>query len=423
MQKLLLLFGAVLLSVGANAQTRILFLGNSYTAVNSLPSLVYELAAAAGDTIVVDSNTPGGYTFNAHSTNATTLAKIASQDWDFVVLQEQSQIPSFSPGQVANDCYPYAQILVDSIRANNPCTEPVFYMTWGRKFGDQNNCASFPPVCTYDGMQWQLRRSYLELSQLHQATVAPVGMAWHTSIQADSALNLYTGDNSHPNIYGSYLAACTFYATFFEQTPVGNTYVPSGITAAEATFLQNAAANTVLDSTIHWRIGANQVGSNFVWLSSGNTIDFINQSVNATDYAWDFGDGNFSTQENPTHTFLNNGIYSVEMIASSACGVDTVTETFQVGPVGIEVYKESMEMKIFPNPASSILNVILTLPSSEQLVYSIYDISGRNLLHSTAVHGGGTKINQIAIDALAPGTYLLQVVGKKTQVQSTFIKQ
>ena len=42
---------------------------------------------------------------------STSLAKIASDTWDFVVLQDQSQYPAFSDAQVATDVYPYAEIL------------------------------------------------------------------------------------------------------------------------------------------------------------------------------------------------------------------------------------------------------------------------------------------------------------------------
>ena len=51
------------------AQTKnVLFLGNSYTGVNNLPLLTYNLALSLGDTINYDSNTPGGYTYQGHST-------------------------------------------------------------------------------------------------------------------------------------------------------------------------------------------------------------------------------------------------------------------------------------------------------------------------------------------------------------------
>ena len=139
--------------------TSILWLGNSYTGTNNLPGTFRQLSLAAGDSVDHDSYTPGGYTFEGHSTNATTLNKIAEEPWDFVVLQEQSQRPSFPPAQVANEVYPYAEILVDSIRSNHECTEPLFYMTWGRRAGDQQNCQFYPPLCTYAGMQQRLRES------------------------------------------------------------------------------------------------------------------------------------------------------------------------------------------------------------------------------------------------------------------------
>lgn len=52
------------------------------------------------------------------------------------------------------------------------------------------------------------------------------------------------------------------------------------------------------------------------------TVDFNNQSLNADNYAWDFGDGGFSNDQNPTHTFPGNGIYTVTLTANSVCGTD-----------------------------------------------------------------------------------------------------
>src|SRR6056297_3672970 len=97
-----------------------LFLGNSYTYSNGgVPQMTGEIAASLNDTLITDQNTPGGYTLQQHSENATSLSKIAAQNWDFVVLQEQSQMPSFPPAQVEADVYPYAEILCDSIYTND----------------------------------------------------------------------------------------------------------------------------------------------------------------------------------------------------------------------------------------------------------------------------------------------------------------
>src|SRR5688572_23871736 len=79
----------------SSAQTtrRVLFLGNSYTGFNNLPQLISDAALSAGDSLIFDSNTPGGYTLEAHSLDPVSLGKIATGGWDYVVLQGQSQEP------------------------------------------------------------------------------------------------------------------------------------------------------------------------------------------------------------------------------------------------------------------------------------------------------------------------------------------
>ena len=316
-----------LLSFG-QLKKEVLFIGNSYTYYNNLPDLVNEIALSFGDTLMHESSTPGGSNFNAHSTNAQTLNKINQQQWDYVVLQAQSQELSFSPFQVASDSYPYAEILVDSIFANSSCTEPLFFMTWGRKYGDQSNCQFYPPVCTYLGMQQRLRENYLDMSFLHNASCSPVGMAWKKFIEIDSTLNLYSSDNSHPSIYGSYLAACTFYSSIFKKSAVGSTYWPNAIDSASAYILQQIGSSTVLDSLGVWNV----FNADFGFQQYNDSISFTNLSSNYESVFWDFGDGITSTDENPTHKFTLNGSYTVILTAftNAACIQDTQTISITV---------------------------------------------------------------------------------------------
>lgn len=53
------------------------------------------------------------------------------------------------------------------------------------------------------------------------------------------------------------------------------------------------------------------------------TVSFVNQSVNATSYFWEFGDGTTSIEKNPKHEYLSNGTYSVRL---TAIGVTCSTE-------------------------------------------------------------------------------------------------
>ena len=63
------------------------------------------------------------------------------------------------------------------------------------------------------------------------------------------------------------------------------------------------------------------------------TIVFQNNTVGGVSYQWDFGDQNTSSQEAPTYTYQDNGIYEVSLIASNDCGQDTSVQTVTTGIV------------------------------------------------------------------------------------------
>ena len=204
----------------------VLFIGNSYTAVNDLPNWVRLVGASQGDTFEVVSFAPGGRTFQGHSQDPQLLMLIQQKNYDAVILQEQSQLPSFPLNQVKTDCYPYAKSLVDSIRANNPFAKIIFYMTWGRKNGDVQNCSSWPPVCTFNGMNQLLHDRYLQMAKDNFTWVAPVGSVWR-DIRDSTSINLYQGDGSHPSPEGTHLAALTIYQTLFKKKINGNCFIGS----------------------------------------------------------------------------------------------------------------------------------------------------------------------------------------------------
>jgi PKD repeat protein len=65
-------------------------------------------------------------------------------------------------------------------------------------------------------------------------------------------------------------------------------------------------------------------------IKAGMKITFTNTSKNATEYLWDFGDGNSSNTENPTHTYLKSGSYNVLLTAKNASSSDIETITIAV---------------------------------------------------------------------------------------------
>jgi PKD repeat protein len=68
----------------------------------------------------------------------------------------------------------------------------------------------------------------------------------------------------------------------------------------------------------------------FTSSANGSTVDFTNTSLNATSYIWNFGDSSNSTDENPSHTYLNDGVYTVTLLATNNCGTTILEQTVVV---------------------------------------------------------------------------------------------
>ncbi|MCR9173016.1 MAG: PKD domain-containing protein [bacterium] len=394
-QTLLILFSCFSLFSFSQDSASVLFIGNSYTAYNNLPQMVEDLAASLGDVVVKDANTPGGATFEMHSNNATNYALINSQAWDYVVFQGQSQEPSFPDAQVNSQTLPYVMELADSVYASNFCTEVMYYMTWGRENGDPQ----WQPISTYEGMQARLRSAYLRFADSVQGSVSPVGVAWKHVRDNYPGIQLYTADESHPSIHGSYLAACTFYTSIFRKPCTGATYT-MGIDPTIAGQLQAAADFVVLDSLDRWnlhdQVAHTQADFGFTVGANGE-VSFDNLSTKAQSYSWDFGDGQTSSDENPVITYNSNGTYTVTLTATSECNVDIIT--YQVDVQTASLQEGALQIASLKSLGNGKFEVISNI-TIEQI--EISDAAG-NRIHSISN-------NSIDLSQCAAGLYLVRVM-------------
>jgi hypothetical protein len=365
-------------------QIDVLFIGNSYTGANDLPNSFRQLALSLGDTVSVASVTPGGYTFQGHSVYTATLDAIASQPWDFVVLQEQSQIPSFPIEQVEQISFPFATQLVAAILANDSCTQPVFYMTWGRQNGDADNCDTWPPVCTYEGMQALLRERYLQMAFDNDAFAAPAGVAWKNLRDQYPMLNLYVGDGSHPSVAGTYVVANTMYATMFRASTVGASFT-MGLAADTALIIQGIASTTVLDSLSTWNIGVSDPDASFT-LETFDSCELMFHPASPGAHFWDFGDGSTSEASDPFHLFASGDpVVTVTHTVTDACG-RTATFAVEINAcaVGIADHGAMNGLRIHP-VGDGLLKI--TNPSHVRGNLVLMDGMGRRATQTTGTDG------------------------------------
>jgi hypothetical protein len=191
---------------------RVLFLGNSYTYVNDLPAVFVELARSAGKNAETGMVASGGETLAEHAASAESIGAIRGSRWQFVVLQEQSEIPSVEALR-QSEMYPAARSLAEVIRAAG--ATPVLLETWAHRDG-------WPDYhLDYAGMQAGIDQGYLALAGQLGVGVATAGEAWLAALRQEPNIGLWQADGSHPSKAGTYLAACVLYARIFGASPVG----------------------------------------------------------------------------------------------------------------------------------------------------------------------------------------------------------
>ena len=256
------------MSVSAWATSDILMLGNSYTSFNQLHSVVTQVFQAGGEEPEVYALTSGGLTLADHAIRAQDkgsswheMLVSDNKQREWVILQDQSQIPSFpqhnSDWQASyNGALTLNDIIIDA-QANT-----LFFLTWGRLHGDASNPDTNPDFLT---MQENLTEGYFAYqaatsTETRTTWIAPVGFAF-ADIYFDGVADkkdptdpgtlfaqLYNADGSHPSAYGTYLAATVFYATITGKTPIGLA-LPKQIEKKIGHRLQVAADTAVFGST------------------------------------------------------------------------------------------------------------------------------------------------------------------------------
>lgn len=185
----------------------VLFVGNSYSF--GVPKAFAKLAKERGRSVRVGHATYGGWTLKRHAANQPTLRKIREGRWDVVVLQEQSEIPAWSPVERDTAMFPPLRALVTEVRHLGAL--PILYQTWGRRDGAKGHLGD-----DFHAMNARLRAGYQAAAQnAGGLIVVPVGDAWEREFSADNAPNLYMEDGSHPSALGNELIGKVFYKAFF----------------------------------------------------------------------------------------------------------------------------------------------------------------------------------------------------------------
>jgi hypothetical protein len=153
------------------------------------------------------------------------------------------------------------------------------------------------------------------------------------------------------------------------------------------------------------------------------TVKFTNSSVNGITYLWDFGDGQTSTDENPTHLYAQNGTYNVCLTAFGDCDDNTTChDVLAHNSVGIdELGRNSIE--IYPNPAKNYLTVEASAVDGNVLSIEISNISGQVVMDKALNDFNGYAKVQLDVSGLTKGVYFVKVFNSEVTTTKRLVVQ
>lgn len=122
------------------------------------------------------------------------------------------------------------------------------------------------------------------------------------------------------------------------------------------------------------------------------TVNFTQYSIGSTNWGWDFGDSNVSTQQSPTHTYTSPGTFVVQLFVDNGCSYDTTTQVITVFPSPIVAFDWAPDSVCanepfqFTNLTANTANIVWTFGDGTGSVLSnpVHTYAGTGTYNVTA---------------------------------------
>ncbi|HCK21158.1 MAG TPA: hypothetical protein DHW15_03055 [Bacteroidetes bacterium] len=151
---------------------------------------------------------------------------------------------------------------------------------------------------------------------------------------------------------------------------------------------------------------ADALKADFIAAGADGTFDFVDMSDSATEWFWDFGDGNNSTEANPTHTFATSGSYEVCLTITNENNC-TATECRQISvSTALDGSIEEESIRLFPNPAHDYVTIETGTTAASMV--TLINITGQ-VVSNWQVNGAMTTI---PLTDIPSGSYILQITNE-----------
>ena len=153
------------------------------------------------------------------------------------------------------------------------------------------------------------------------------------------------------------------------------------------------------------------------------TAQLTNTSTDATSYFWDFGDGNTSTDPNPTHVYADTGDYVITLTVTGPCGTDMTTQNMNANLVSVDELPMFATLDVYPNPNNGSFTIDMNLNEGMNVAFELTDVRGAIVWSSNAGTVNGAYTENVQLNNQPEGMYFLKIkAGEHETVRKVIIK-
>lgn len=159
----------------------------------------------------------------------------------------------------------------------------------------------------------------------------------------------------------------------------------------------------------------------FTQTNGSFTVQFLNNSINATSYSWDFGDGTTSTSTNPSHIYATGGNFTVVLTATNG----DCSNTFTINLTSVEVSENVAfeDLMVFPNPTENELNIQFSSFDSGIMNATIFNLAGQVVSAEAFAVNAGNMFHTIDTSNLESGVYFVNLNNNNSNITIRVIKK
>lgn len=160
-----------------------------------------------------------------------------------------------------------------------------------------------------------------------------------------------------------------------------------------------------------------------VVLSGLGNVELTNNSTNATEYIWDFGDGTGTYPTvNPIHVYTSPGTYTISLTAINYNCTTTTTQSIIVVEFGVGIGEILSDdgFTVYPNPNTGLFTVELELSDASDLQIELNNVLGQRVYQNSLEQRSYWR-KDFDMSSYVKGVYLLRIATSKGVLQRRII--